>query len=351
MTHVDLIPSIEQLGYTPREAAFIYLVARNSGYFLARQFNWFLRRKGGALTQGFVDKLRAREHAAVVAYDRNRFVFHVKSKTIYRLLDIQDSQNRRIKGDHEIRMRLMILDYMLDRLDQRFLSTEHEKIDYFSALPGIATGDLPRVSFQPRSGTGETTDRYFVERFPIGVTDQRVQFAYFDEGAFTVKSFIAFLDRHRNLLAKLGAFELSYVALNGNNFASAQREFFRIFPPTNEPNGEHLLPRGIDHLTAFLRAQKLWDQNSKEFQHQDLIILREGETLYTAKEHDELKRASDEGQSSLEQKLHQIIGADKHGAMFSTCLLQQNYPVFTSKNRGSWLPKSDSVLASMPGSI
>ena len=45
----DPIPDLERIGYTQREASFLYLVGRASGYFLARQYAEFLNRKPGAL--------------------------------------------------------------------------------------------------------------------------------------------------------------------------------------------------------------------------------------------------------------------------------------------------------------
>lgn len=351
MTTYDPIPSIEHLGYTPREAAFIYLVVRNSGYFLARQFNWFLRRKGGALTQSFVNKLRAWEHAAIVDYGQNRFVYHLKSKTIYRLIGIENSQNRRLKGDHEIRLRLMALDYLLERLDVRVLSTETEKLEFFSTLPGIAVTDLPSKSFLSASGEGEETLRYFVDRFPITVTEDQVQFAYFDEGAFSTKSFVNHLNRYFPLLSKLTSFQVTYVALNATNFPAAQKEFERLFPRNVQESGRRLLPHGPEHLARFFRAQELWDQNSSDFRPEDLSVLRGGERLYTAPEHIKLKTAWKSGTELFENELDLITTTNQVQAVFRTFLLEQNYPVFGYKNGGSWEGNHDSVLDSVRRSI
>lgn len=342
MSENDPIPHIEQLGYTPRESTFLYLVARNSGYFLARQFNWFLRRKAGALTQGFVNKLRANEHAAIIDYGQQRFVFHLKSKTIYRLLGIENSQNRRMKSDHEIRSRMMVLDYMLDRLQERFLSTEQEKVDFFCSLPGISLSYLPKISFQPANRNGATTERYFVERFPIAIHDddqpnkKLARFSYFDEGAFTTKSFCSFLLRHQQLLSKVDRFALDYVALNSQNFASAQREFGRLFPVVNPEQATCLLPHGPEHLIHFFRAQRLWDENSKEFTHEDLAVLREGERLYISPEHGKLREAWTQSQQVLKSEIGKIIGVKNAEASFNTYLLEHSYPVFGYRNAGGW---------------
>ena len=338
----DPISCLEQLGYTPREAAFLYLVARNSGYFLARQFNWFLRRKAGALTQGFVNKLRANEHVSVIDYGQRRFVFHLKSKTIYRLLGIENSQNRRVKGDHEIRLRLMVVDYMLDRLTDRFLSTEQEKVEFFCSLPDVSLTDLPCICFQSSTNSSDTTQRYFVERFPIAVCDSNQQkpllvtVTYFDEGAFTTKAFRSFLQKHEPLLSKLKHFELAYIALNGQNFRSASKEFVRFYPPSDAGTDQGILPHGPDHLIHFFRAQRLWDANSSEFRHEDLLILRQGESLYVRPEHSRLRQAWVQGEELFERELQDFIEPRTTGGAFNTCLLDHSYPVFGYKNAGSW---------------
>ena len=349
MTTFDPIPTIEQLGYTPRESAFIYLAARNSGYFLARQFNWFLRRKSGALTQAFIDKLRNREHAAVIGYGQARFVYHLKSKTIYRLLGIENSQNRRIKGDHEIRLRLMILDYLLERLNMRVLSTEPEKLEFFLARKHITRADLPATIFQPSSGSGEPTQRYFADRFPIGIAENQVEFAYFNEGEFTTKSFVSYLDRYRPLLAKLASFQISYVALNPTNFGGAQKTFNRVFQSC--ARDKHLLPFGQEHLTRFFHAQQLWDANSGDFRPEHLKILREGESVYTSVEHQELRKEWLMGRQSFDKKLAELTRGTVSNTVFKTCLLDQSYPIFGFKNSGSWQGNHDSVLDSAVGSI
>jgi hypothetical protein len=54
MISYDPIPCIEGMGYTEREASFLYLVAAHSGYFLRRQFDSFIDRHSGAIAQHFL---------------------------------------------------------------------------------------------------------------------------------------------------------------------------------------------------------------------------------------------------------------------------------------------------------
>ena len=49
-------------GYTPREASFMELCATVSGYFVARQFDYFLGTRPGALTRAFLSRATKNGH-------------------------------------------------------------------------------------------------------------------------------------------------------------------------------------------------------------------------------------------------------------------------------------------------
>ncbi len=127
----DPIAELRKLGYTEREAAFLYMVGMHCGYFLRRQYLQFLRREDGAMVQRFLEKSIEREHVHAIEYAHGRHIFHLKSKTVYRVLDQENSQNRRAKADTEIKARLMQLDYLLDHFGDTFLETTERKVQLF----------------------------------------------------------------------------------------------------------------------------------------------------------------------------------------------------------------------------
>ncbi len=65
---VDPILALESLGYTEREATFLYLVAIHSGYFVRRQFDYFTDRNKGALVMRFLEKARIAGHIEFLDY-------------------------------------------------------------------------------------------------------------------------------------------------------------------------------------------------------------------------------------------------------------------------------------------
>ena len=84
MTLCGPIQDLIRLRYTDREASFLYLVGRFSGYFLGRQYASFLKRQPGGLVYQLMHKAKARGHVEVLDYGQHCYVYHLKAKPIYR---------------------------------------------------------------------------------------------------------------------------------------------------------------------------------------------------------------------------------------------------------------------------
>ncbi len=230
----DPIAELQKLGYTEREAAFLYLVGMHCGYFLRRQYLQFLRREDGAMVQRFLEKSIEREHAHAIEYAHGRHIFHLKSKTIYRILDQENSQNRRAKADTEIKLRLMHLDYLLGHFGDTFLETAERKVQFFRDKLGVPLESLPRILYRGSSVT-DVQIRYFVDRFPISVhagadgNESLVRLVYVDPGLRSVSSFARWMDERAALLSALKRAEIIYTADTAHNFTAAEREFLRRF--------------------------------------------------------------------------------------------------------------------------
>lgn len=231
----DLISALHSLGYTEREAAFLYLVAAHSGYFLRRQFSYFIDRAKGFIAHRFLEKARVAGHIEIIDCGRGFYIYHVFSKPIYRLLGNADSQNRRRKGDGSIRARLMALDYVLENDEDHYLASDGERLEFFTEARRIRTEVLR--GWQPFSGT-----------FPVSVADRTqpatsiVRFAFIDEGLQSTRRFSRFLTNMAPLFDALGTFELVYTACSDYNFHAAAREFRRRFQPLVAPEQRVLLP-------------------------------------------------------------------------------------------------------------
>ncbi len=222
----DPIAAFESLGYTEREAAFLYLVAIHSGYFVRRQFDYFTDRNKGALVMRFLQKAGSAGHIEVLDYGLGWHVYHLAARTLYCILGNVDSQNRRRKGDAQIRARLMALDYVLDHDSDRYLESAEEKVRFFTQLRGATHETI----------TDEHGRLYpFLSSMPVGIVNRSqpaqslVRFAFIDEGLATVTKFTRFLSALDPLLRTVGNFELIYVATSNFNFSAAEAAFRRQF--------------------------------------------------------------------------------------------------------------------------
>ena len=227
MMTVDPIPALQSLGYTPREATFLSIVAVYSGYFVRRQFDYFIDRSKGAIAKNFLAKAQVAGHIEVIEYPRGWRVYHLFSRPIYRLLDIPESQNRHRKGDGAIRSRLITLDYVLENQNsEHFLSSAEEKLKFFGEHrhlnPGLyrdSSGDLYPVI---KSSVISLADR---ER----PASSLVRFLFVEEGLLTLVKFQRILAELEPVLCALRNFELIYASNSKGNFEQAGHEFWKRF--------------------------------------------------------------------------------------------------------------------------
>lgn len=222
----DSIAALESFGYTEREAAFLYLVAAHSGYFLRRQFDYFTDRNKGALVMRFLKKAIHAGHLEALDYGQGWRVYHLSARAVYRLLGDPESQHRRRKGDGQIRAWLMALDYVLEHESDHFLASATDKLSFFSESRHLRT-----QLFQDPSGRLHP----LLESMPVSLADRArpavslVRFAFIDEGMETIEKFLRLLSVAESLLRAVGHFEVIYVADSDANFSAAEAAFRRQF--------------------------------------------------------------------------------------------------------------------------
>lgn len=222
----DPVFALQSLGYTDREAAFLYLVAAHSGYFVRRQFDYFADRNKGSIVMRFLTKAHAAAHIESLDYKQGWHVYHLFSRTVYRLSGHSESQFRRRKGDAQVRVRLMILDYVLENEDAHYLESEDDRLRFFVKDRGIA----------PALFTDESGQLLpLLDAFPMSVADRTqparstVRFVFVDEGLATAEKFLRFLSVAEPLLRAIGSFELVYVSGSEFNFPAARAAFWNRF--------------------------------------------------------------------------------------------------------------------------
>jgi hypothetical protein len=338
MTDYDPIPDIERLGYTPREAGFLALAALHSGYFLRRHFSHYIHKQSGGLAHDFVSKAQKKGHVRVLPLPQRRFIFHVSSRTLYRLCGVEESQNRHTKGDRAIKTRLLSLDYVLDHPQQHFFRTEQQKLAYFRETLGIPSEKLPSVTLQSPSGNQRCC--YFPHRFPISILGAttthppQVSFCFVDDGIQTLHPFRRFVLSHEQLIRLVPSSEIVYVAESERNFSDAGRILSSILPrlaPDTLATRE--CPRGVHHFLAYLEARQVFEEGYVSPTFEQSRILAEGGSIYATSTHDEIFEAWIEGNLTLEQIRARY--AEKPGKIsIRGYLIRADFPYNGPKYRG-----------------
>jgi hypothetical protein len=329
----DPIQELGKLGYTEREAAFLYLVGIHSGYFLRRQYLAFIEREDGAMVQRFLQKVVELQHAHPVEYAAGRHIYHLKSKLIYRILGQEDSQNRRVKGDRQIQARLMQADYLLDHFGEQFLETSKQKMAFFQKLR-VPLESLPQTRY---GNNGEIS--YFPDRFPIAIKQESgqstplVTLVFIDDGLRSISAFVRWLEQYAHLLKALRRAEIIYAAGNSRNFDDAEREFLRRFPSSSTTSE---MPRGLEHFLNYLELRTRYDRNVGGFSLTDLAIVREEMEIYTSLEHQALLSVWKNG-STNEAKIRARFEPKIRQTSIHGCMLEYDYPIWSMKYRCSVL--------------
>lgn len=225
----ERIHAIQSLGYGDAEARFLCLAALHSGYFVRRQFLAFVGAPKGWRDDAFTQKLIARKHCVATAFRHNHMVYRLSSKPFFATLDEHDNRNRREKQPATIKNKLMALDFVLEHQELSYVATEAEKIEYFTSGAHVPLENLPAKRYQS-SRNGQSTLRYFVEKFPIfismpGAEISTVSFCYVDEGVVSTDGFKTFFTHYQPLFSSLAGYRIVYVAAQPYLIEKARRIF------------------------------------------------------------------------------------------------------------------------------
>jgi hypothetical protein len=272
------LANLMQLGYTEDEARFLYVVATHSGYFSTRQFLHFTGSKSGDKSMTFSQKLLGKGHATARSFLRNGLVYHLFSRIVYRAIDRENLRNRRDHSLEHMRTRLVLLDFILAHLQYEYLETEDDKLKYFCQQRDIPRELLPRKRYSGAT-QNRTTERYFVDKFPIFLSSGRfsppvVTFTFVDPGLGSLDSFKTHLLAYGSLFEALPEVRLVYISPRPTQFEVARKVFLATAgrPPKKDP-GEEIL--------RYFRLRKLWDERKfREIKNDEIEFLNESDKRY-----------------------------------------------------------------------
>ena len=318
----DTIDALKLLGYSDREAAFLYAVAVHSGYFLRRQFCEFVDRERGSISTHFLRKAAGQGLIRAMDVDGRHFVYHLCGKSLYRMLDDPDSQNRRVKSGGEILRRLMLLDYVLRHLAaDEFLETDDTKRRYF--LHAKAGEDAI------------TTASSFGEPVPVSIArdgESRIlRFVFIDQGQRSLSKFERFLTAYKALVRSLSHSEVVYVSRGLKHFQDATRLFERRF--SSRERTTPACPLGIEHLIRWLTVNRKFHVERRSITPEEHRLLQEGECIYRDPVHIGVITSWNNGAMDA-GKVRELFHVNRIEAGFRTELIEASYPRLLSFGAG-----------------
>jgi hypothetical protein len=335
LTSQERHQALRRLGYNEREAGFVCTAALHGGYFLRRQLGLFLGQRGGGTAAALIDKLLSKGHAKGTTFARNIQIYHLSSRPLYAALGQEDNRNRRLRQPVTIKNKLMGLDFVLRHRHNEYLATEQEKVEYFTAQLGLERALLPANRY---TGRGRVAERFFVEKFPISLSQSSeplappvVSFCFVDEGEATLSGFYTFLHRYSLLLTHLREFRVIYVAANDAHFQAAESAFERFseqcFGRETSVPTDPLIARLLEHFEARrLHEGEKWET----FDRAKLIRLRDDRQEFSGEKYEALYRL---WKASGDSAVKAVLNAKPKSAtparwMFLTCELKENYDLF-----------------------
>ncbi len=202
MTTEDRIQAVVKFGFTERQARFLVTVMLFGGLCVPRQYARLAGTAYGHKVNAFFDKLVQRKYATACRCIHNRArVYHLQHRPLYEAIGERGSRYRLPVPAARAIDRVMRLDSVLCYPELRWLATEREKVEFFTAtVPSLASEKLPRTTI----GAGaKRRVRLFPDDLPIGLdaTDRPV-FLYLVTTPFD-DDLRAVLQRYGDLLGAL----------------------------------------------------------------------------------------------------------------------------------------------------
>jgi hypothetical protein len=166
----DRARGLERFGFTPRQARFVATVALHSGYCLRRQYAAFANVAYGKNVRDFLDVLVKRGLAERFSVRADRgHVYHLQSRSIYRVLGQEDNRNRRDASAALMARKIMLLDFALLHRDLEWLVTEEDKLNLFVDILGMRRSDLPQRAYASSAPGVEPTIHFFPHKMPMAL--------------------------------------------------------------------------------------------------------------------------------------------------------------------------------------
>ncbi len=319
------VTALERLGYTEKEARFLYLVATHSGYFVARQFLAFAGLQSGQRMTHFSNKTQSKKHTRSHQMPGHGTVYHLFSRKVYHQIGPENLSNHRQHEIEYIDARIAMLDFVLENPGFSYLETEAQKVAYFNGELAVGLQHLSSRTYQRRR-TAQPAVRYFVDRFPMFFQDENsttpvVTFTFIQGLEASLTAFVHHLHDYLPLFRKLREFRFLYLARLDTHFARASELFHSLVRIPLEPNPS-------DDLLRYFAIRKAWDQRQyASLSEDDLIYRNLAKERFSSQRFEHFYHAWKVGRVAESHIRSQLTGSEiPHLAHFETQILKPYAP-------------------------
>ncbi len=196
------------------------------------------------------------------------------------------------------------------------------------------------------STTRSTTDRYFVDKFPIFASCVEPgepaipHFCYIDEGQHSTSRFEQYLQEYLTLLARLTRFRVIYISSSKDQFEVSRKVFERMIL---SPSG--CVPKDpfVDRLIGFFHDRAAYENRDfTRFDQAKLIQFRADRAAFTGQQYEEMfGEWKAHGDSAVVARLcPEVLPKAGTAGEFGTYLLRFNYDLFGTLLNGRREPNT-----------
>lgn len=206
--------NLTELGFTLREAEFLYLIGTHTGVFTTAQYRTYISGSRGWAQDHLVSTLDSHRFVTRIGLTERDHVIHISGKGFYRAILNDDSRLRRSMSPALMRQRLQYADYLVHHPELQYLTTETHKYDYLVHQLRIDATLLPQARYHGKE-SDDFTVRFFPDRFPIFSTsgDQPgLGIVYGEDPGAAYSSFRRFVTNNKPWLQETPALHFVYVS-------------------------------------------------------------------------------------------------------------------------------------------
>ena len=217
------ICNLQSLGFTWRQAEFLYLVGTQTGVFTAAHFRIFTGTDMGGTSVALVAKLDERGFIKRKKYGPSEWL-HVTHKAFYQAILTPDSRLRRPMSLPLLRQRLQYLDVLVRRTEPQYFGSEAEKVEFFCDTLRVPESLLPQTLYRSKT-SGKESLRFFTDRYPVFQTqgtEPSAGIVYGEDPKGKFESFRKFLQANSKFFDALGKVHLVYVSPSHRRAALAK---------------------------------------------------------------------------------------------------------------------------------